>query len=121
MDWTKRKKIKLPDFTAEEVEELLNSVEREDYSSDDSVRDPDFDPNWDEIAPKDDIAISQHLDKCGDTTAALIDAINLSVNLSIDKTTDTPVEQSQPSTSAGWEKPSKRPQSPLPTVEASFC
>ncbi|CAD7079759.1 unnamed protein product [Hermetia illucens] len=109
MDWTKRKNIKLRGLTAKEVEELLNSVESEDYSSDDSVRYPDSGPNWDEIAPEDD-AISQHLDKCGDTTAALIDPINLSVNSSIDKTTGTPfVEQPQPSTSAGWGKPSKSP------------
>ncbi|CAD7088856.1 unnamed protein product [Hermetia illucens] len=62
MDWTKRKNIKLRDFT-KKVEELLNSVESENYSSDDIACDPDFEPNWDKIAPENDIAISQDLDK----------------------------------------------------------
>ncbi|CAD7084521.1 unnamed protein product [Hermetia illucens] len=78
MDWTKCKNIKLPNFVTEVTEELLNAVESGDYSSDDSLRNPDFDPNWDQIAPEDDIAILQHLE-----------AINLFVNLSIGKTIGT--------------------------------
>ncbi|CAD7084679.1 unnamed protein product [Hermetia illucens] len=62
--------------------------------------------------------ISPNLGKYSDTTGALIDTVNLSVNLLIDKTVGT-IEQPQPPTSVGWEKPSKRPRSTLATVEAA--
>lgn len=144
--------FKTGDLTPEEVLLFMEATESgSEYDDDDDLifsdaeNDADYDPHVDEISPEDDIAIDLHLQAAGNDTRMLADAINMSLNLSLD---DTPSASStmhpilslsheeevettepQPSTSVAVDvrpanvatatgRPAKRLRSPLPSMEA---
>lgn len=58
---------KLRELTEEEILEIMDSVEtdvegdEDDYNSDDSIKDPDFDPRIHQISSEDEKAIDQNI------------------------------------------------------------
>lgn len=78
--------MKLSELTDDQLVEFMDSVDSEDddgdFSSDDDMKDPNYEPN--EISPEDDHCISQCLRDMGETTDMFIaHAVNLSLNISI--------------------------------------
>ncbi|XP_049305004.1 piggyBac transposable element-derived protein 4-like isoform X2 [Bactrocera dorsalis] len=131
MDFRNRKKIKLSEMTDEQTCEFMESVEtgeEADFSSDDDMNDPDFEPN--EISPEDERYISEVVHQIDEDESAFLNkADNFSLNLSAikeDLPSTSPNEEveeasgeEEPSTSTPRLKPPKRARSPLPEFDCS--
>lgn len=81
---TTSQRVKLSELTEEEIREFMDSVESDDddgdFSSDDSMVDPTFEP--DDISPEDEDAIDRCLQNLENTDMFIAQAVNLSLNLS---------------------------------------
>lgn len=137
----RRKKVNMSKLSDDELLDFMDSVESdEDFSSDDSLLDPDFNP--DAITTLQQNAIDEYVEQLENRGEEyyISHAVNVSLNISSDdipsaSSTMNPIEeiaaeeivetQAVASTSAATQpsksffKTPKRPRSPLPAAESS--